>query len=244
MSASRSFEMSLPRQEKIQQLFAFCVPYEEDHFLTIIVRRKPGGPWHPGTEDTHFGTDSKCLKIVLLSSRRSDIFDHAPSVILRLFKSYFILAEATVRASSPVTYRTRCRQPMTMGWRRGCRYLLRSSVPLFLARTAFPTAVILKVFSLAMPPFWGALVHCSHFIAQDKQRLYRFPLDRELVRWSKSKEKWKMSLIRETHVELKLMKICNVWYDMRWYETVVWSLGFSVKEFLFLASWPYFDSFS
>jgi len=69
LSQTGSFEMSLPRQEKIQQLFAFCVPYEEDHFLTIIATDDNGLETRMSVPSSQLGEIGKVTKITVPMGR-------------------------------------------------------------------------------------------------------------------------------------------------------------------------------
>jgi hypothetical protein len=69
LSQTGSFEMTLPRQEKIQQLFAFCVPYEEDHFLTIIATDESGLETRMSVPPSQLGDIGKVTKITVPMGR-------------------------------------------------------------------------------------------------------------------------------------------------------------------------------
>merc|ERR550537_474319 len=69
LSQTGSFEMTLPQQQKIQQLFAFCVPYEEDHFLTIIATDDSGLETRMSVPSSQLGEVGKLTKITVPMGR-------------------------------------------------------------------------------------------------------------------------------------------------------------------------------
>jgi hypothetical protein len=69
LSQTGSFEMTLPHQEKIEQLFAFCVPYEEDHFLTIIATDDNGLETRMSVPPSQLGNIGKLTKITVPMGR-------------------------------------------------------------------------------------------------------------------------------------------------------------------------------